>query len=181
MPYVFQLTGTFFELNSQIKETNVLTKFHENWAKNVTSRVSHENAPHTGGHVVFHRSGPIFGTRSEIAIKPMFDQRSMMMGKKLKTTSAPLASIKTAARPLAGHGCKLLAKFVASRVFTTFLYSQIKKTAPPTGGHVFQRTGTSFELNQHIIKANILTKFHENWAKNVTSRVSHVFAIYMYI
>ncbi|KAH3831487.1 hypothetical protein DPMN_104755 [Dreissena polymorpha] len=29
-------------------ETKVLTKFHENWAKNVTSR---KNAPPTGGHV----------------------------------------------------------------------------------------------------------------------------------
>ncbi|KAH3866020.1 hypothetical protein DPMN_029071 [Dreissena polymorpha] len=47
--HVTQLTGTIFELNSRIKETNVLSKFHENWAKNVTSRV--ENAPHTGGHV----------------------------------------------------------------------------------------------------------------------------------
>ncbi|KAH3838383.1 hypothetical protein DPMN_111792 [Dreissena polymorpha] len=33
---------------SHIKETNVLTKFHENWAKNVTSR---KNAPPTGDHV----------------------------------------------------------------------------------------------------------------------------------
>ncbi|KAH3879291.1 hypothetical protein DPMN_003194 [Dreissena polymorpha] len=48
---------------------------------------------------------------------------------------------------------------LAAMVFT-------RKTAPPTGGHVFQRTGTSFELNQLIIMANILTKFHENWAKN---------------
>ncbi|KAH3796933.1 hypothetical protein DPMN_150509 [Dreissena polymorpha] len=47
----------------------------------------------------------------------------------------------------------------------------LEKTAPPTGGHVFQRTGTTFELSQHNIKANILTKFHENWAKNVTSHV----------
>ncbi|KAH3747797.1 hypothetical protein DPMN_182229 [Dreissena polymorpha] len=44
----FGLTETIFELNSCIKETNVLTKFHENWAKNVTSR---KNAPPTGGHV----------------------------------------------------------------------------------------------------------------------------------
>ncbi|KAH3822251.1 hypothetical protein DPMN_124025 [Dreissena polymorpha] len=36
--HVIQLTGTIFELNSHIKETNVLTKFHENWAKNVTFR-----------------------------------------------------------------------------------------------------------------------------------------------
>ncbi|KAH3819442.1 hypothetical protein DPMN_121177 [Dreissena polymorpha] len=37
--HVIQLTGTIFELNSLIKETNVLSKFHENWAKNVTSTV----------------------------------------------------------------------------------------------------------------------------------------------
>ncbi|KAH3886679.1 hypothetical protein DPMN_010692 [Dreissena polymorpha] len=44
----FQRTGTIFELNSHIKEKNVLTKFHENWAKNVTSK---KNVPPTGGHV----------------------------------------------------------------------------------------------------------------------------------
>ncbi|KAH3873288.1 hypothetical protein DPMN_036520 [Dreissena polymorpha] len=73
----------------------------------------------------------------------------------------------------------LLTKNVASRVFT-------RKTAPPTGGHVFQRTGSTFELNQHIIKTNILTnfelyrdiigthlltKFHEDQTRNVASRV----------
>ncbi|KAH3831898.1 hypothetical protein DPMN_105170 [Dreissena polymorpha] len=68
---------------------------------------------------------------------------------------------------------------VASRVFT-------RNTAPPTGGHVFQLTGTTFELNQHITKTNILTKFeldlgiigtnllskfHEDRKRNVASRV----------
>ncbi|KAH3704400.1 hypothetical protein DPMN_079455 [Dreissena polymorpha] len=71
------------------------------------------------------------------------------------------------------------AKIVTSRAFT-------RKTAPPSGDHVFQRTGTTFELNQHIIKTNILTnfeldrdfigtnlltKFHEDRAINVASRV----------
>ncbi|KAH3801360.1 hypothetical protein DPMN_155009 [Dreissena polymorpha] len=114
--HVIQLTGTIFEPNSRIKETNVQTKFHENWTKNVTSR---KNDPPTGGNVF----SPILFTR---------------------------------------------------------------KTAPPTGGHVFQRTGTTFELNQHIIKANILTnfelhrdiigtnlltKFHKDRTINVASRV----------
>ncbi|KAH3885265.1 hypothetical protein DPMN_009258 [Dreissena polymorpha] len=44
------------------QETNVLTKFHKNWAKNVTSRVFtcfhyihiEKNAPPTGGHSNFH-------------------------------------------------------------------------------------------------------------------------------
>ncbi|KAH3866196.1 hypothetical protein DPMN_029253 [Dreissena polymorpha] len=57
--HVIQLTGTIFELNSCIKETNVLSKFHENWAKNVTSTVFtcfhyihiEKNALPTGGHV----------------------------------------------------------------------------------------------------------------------------------
>ncbi|KAH3776639.1 hypothetical protein DPMN_178070 [Dreissena polymorpha] len=47
--------------NVTSRETNVLTKFHENWAKHVTSRVFtcfhyihiEKNAPPTGGHV-FH-------------------------------------------------------------------------------------------------------------------------------
>ncbi|KAH3878250.1 hypothetical protein DPMN_002137 [Dreissena polymorpha] len=58
--HVIQLTGTIFELNSQIKEKlNDLTKLHENWAKNVTCRVFtcfhyihiEKNSPPTGGHV----------------------------------------------------------------------------------------------------------------------------------
>ncbi|KAH3715248.1 hypothetical protein DPMN_057954 [Dreissena polymorpha] len=56
---VIQLTRTIFEHNSHIKETNIMTKFHETWAKIVTSRVStcfhyihiEKNAPPTGGHV----------------------------------------------------------------------------------------------------------------------------------
>ncbi|KAH3833325.1 hypothetical protein DPMN_106631 [Dreissena polymorpha] len=52
------------------------------------------------------------------------------------------------------------AKIVTSTiqiVFTCFLYIQIEKTAPPTGGHVFSPIWTIFEL------------FHDDWAKNVTS------------
>ncbi|KAH3863234.1 hypothetical protein DPMN_026214 [Dreissena polymorpha] len=116
--HVIQLTRTIFELNSRIKETNVLTKFHENWAKNVTSRV----------FTCFH-----------------------------------FINIEKNAPPTGGH--------VFSPIWTIFKLCLQGKLPPPTGGHVFQRTETTFELNQHIIKANILTNFHENWAKNVTSRV----------
>ncbi|KAH3862737.1 hypothetical protein DPMN_025710 [Dreissena polymorpha] len=66
------------------------------------------------------------------------------------------------------------------------MIGQKLKIAPPTGGHVFQRIGTTFELNQDIIKTNILTnfelgrdfigtklltKFHEDRTRNVASRV----------
>ncbi|KAH3770001.1 hypothetical protein DPMN_171280 [Dreissena polymorpha] len=45
------------------------------------------------------------------------------------------------------------------------------KTAPPPSIHVIQLTGTIFEINSRIKKTNVLSKFHENWAKNVTSTV----------
>ncbi|KAH3859541.1 hypothetical protein DPMN_102358 [Dreissena polymorpha] len=66
------------------------------------------------------------------------------------------------------------------------MIGQKLKTAPPTGGHVFQWIGTTFELNQDIIKTNICTnfelcrdfigtrllnKFHEDGTRNVASRV----------
>ncbi|KAH3753659.1 hypothetical protein DPMN_188301 [Dreissena polymorpha] len=47
----------------------------------------------------------------------------------------------------------------------------IEKNAPPTGGHVFSPIWTIFELVRDINKTNVLTNFHDDWAKNVTSRV----------
>ncbi|KAH3863719.1 hypothetical protein DPMN_026709 [Dreissena polymorpha] len=37
-----------------------------------------------------------------------------------------------------------------------------KKHAAPTSGHVFQATGTIFNLVQNIIGTNLLTKFHDD-------------------
>ncbi|KAH3886898.1 hypothetical protein DPMN_010911, partial [Dreissena polymorpha] len=92
--HVIQLTRTIFELNSRIKETNFLSKFHENGAKNVTSTV-----------------------------------------------------------------------------FTCFYYIHIEKNAPPTGGHVFSLIPTIFTLVRDINETNVLTNFHDDWAKIVISRV----------
>ncbi|KAH3749668.1 hypothetical protein DPMN_184173 [Dreissena polymorpha] len=73
-------------------------------------------------------------------------------------------------------GTNVLTKFhddriknVASRVFTRYLYSQIRKTAPPTGGHT--NILTNFEINRDIIGTKLLTKFHEDRKRNVPSRV----------
>ncbi|KAH3841755.1 hypothetical protein DPMN_115234 [Dreissena polymorpha] len=46
-----------------------------------------------------------------------------------------------------------------------------RKTATPPGSHVFQPTGTIFELVQDIIRTNVLTKFHEDWTINLTFTV----------
>ncbi|KAH3712525.1 hypothetical protein DPMN_072276 [Dreissena polymorpha] len=133
-----------------IYKTNHFTKFHDDWAKNETSRVfssffyyinirklpptpgSHKIAPPTGGHV-FHPSGPFSNSSSEISIRTNV----------LSNFHDDWAKIVTSS----------------------------EKTAPPTRGHVFQRTWgripkllengprTTFELIQHIIKTNILTNF----------------------
>ncbi|KAH3877199.1 hypothetical protein DPMN_001059 [Dreissena polymorpha] len=208
-PHVIQLTGTIFELNSHIKETNVLTKFHENWAKNVTSR---KNAPPTGGHV-FSPIWTIFEVVRDINktnvltnfhddwAKIVTSRETNVLTKFHENWAKNVTSRKNAP-PIGGHVFSPiwtifqlvsdinktnvltnfhddLAKIVTSRVFT-------RKTTPPTGGHFFQQTGTTFELDQHIIKANILTnfelarnfigaklltKFHEDGTRNVTSRV----------
>ncbi|KAH3880575.1 hypothetical protein DPMN_004492 [Dreissena polymorpha] len=52
-----------------------------------------------------------------------------------------------------------------------FSYINIEKNARPTGGHVFSPIWTIFEFVREINKTNVLTNFHDDWAKIVTSRV----------
>ncbi|KAH3755215.1 hypothetical protein DPMN_189905 [Dreissena polymorpha] len=188
--HVIQLTGTIFELNSRIKETNVLSKFYENWAKNVTSthyyqltnhlkiviRIqrspvdNEKNALPTGGHV-FSLIPTIFKLVRDInktnVLTNFHDDWDKM-------DNCHYIHIEKNTPPTGGH-----AKIVTSRVFT-------RQTALLTGGHVFQRIRTTFELNQDIIKTNILTnfelgrdfigtklltKFHEDGTRKLASRV----------
>ncbi|KAH3866847.1 hypothetical protein DPMN_029970 [Dreissena polymorpha] len=78
-------------------------------------------------------------------------------------------------------------RFIQGNCFTCFHYIHIEKTTPPPGGHVFPPIWTIFELNlftffhyihlektappPDINETNGLTKFHDDWAKRVTSRV----------
>ncbi|KAH3719397.1 hypothetical protein DPMN_062229 [Dreissena polymorpha] len=176
---------------SDIYKTNFFTKFHDDWANNVTSRVSH----------VIQLTGTIFELNSCIKETNVHENWAKNVTSRVFTcfhyihieknapptcvhVFSPIWTIFNLVRDI--NKTNVLtnfhddwAKIVTSRVFT-------RKTAPPTGGHVFQRTGTTFELNQHIIKANILTnfeldrdiirtnlltKFHEDRTINVASRV----------
>ncbi|KAH3797635.1 hypothetical protein DPMN_151219 [Dreissena polymorpha] len=167
--HVIQLTGTIFELNSHIKETNVLTKFQENWAKNVTSRVFtcfhyihiEKNAPPTGGHV-FSPIWTIFELVRDInktnVLTNFHDDWA-------KNVTSRVFTRKTAPPPPGSHVIQL-----TGTIFE--LNSHIKETnknAPPTGGHVFSPIWTIFELVRDINKTNVLTNFHDDWAKIVTS------------
>ncbi|KAH3821123.1 hypothetical protein DPMN_122883 [Dreissena polymorpha] len=64
-----------------------------------------------------------------------------------------------------------LTMLTLSDMFPCFHYIHIEKTAPPPGGHVVSPIWTIFELVQEINRTNVLTNFHDDWEKIVTSRV----------
>ncbi|KAH3881410.1 hypothetical protein DPMN_005337 [Dreissena polymorpha] len=144
--HVIQLTGTICQLNYCIKETIVLTKFHENWAKNVTSRVFtcfhyihiEKNAPPTGSHVF----SPIW---TIVELVRHINKTNVLIN---------------------FHDD--WAKIVTSRVFT-------RKTTTGGHLHedwALNVTSTVFKLDRDFIGTNLLTKFHEDRKINVASRVS---------
>ncbi|KAH3787569.1 hypothetical protein DPMN_165695 [Dreissena polymorpha] len=196
--HVFQANIIIFELIQDIIETNftiatnLLTKFHEDRTINVASK---EKCLAPGGHVlkatktIFEHIQDIIGTNLQtkfhddqkinvtsrrpcffLLIRTIFElnrhiQKTHVLTKFHEVlTCFHCIHIEKTAPPPGGHIHYDWAKIVTSRVFT-------RNTASPPGGHVFQRTRTIFELNQHIIKTNILTKLHEDWASNVTSTV----------
>ncbi|KAH3728893.1 hypothetical protein DPMN_054856 [Dreissena polymorpha] len=188
--HVFQRTITIFKLTRAIVRTNVLikfhkdwiinvtsrvltssnilTKFHEHWTTNVTSRVlTRKTAPPRGGHV-FYSTGTIFELVQDIIgthVLTKFHEDWT------KNVTSRVLTRKTATPP-GGHFHEDWTKNVTSRVLTRFYYSHnYKENCHTPGGHVFQPTGTIFELVQGIIKTHVLTKFHEDWTINVTFRV----------
>ncbi|KAH3894940.1 hypothetical protein DPMN_019100 [Dreissena polymorpha] len=144
--HVIQITGTIFKLNSHIKETNVLTKFHENRTKNVTSR---KNAPPTGGHV-FSPIWIIFILVRDInktnVLTNFHDDWAKIVTSRVFT--------RKIAPPIGGH--------VFQRTGTTFKLNQ----------HIIKTNIlTNFKLDQDFIGRKLLTKFHEDWTINVASTV----------
>ncbi|KAH3777882.1 hypothetical protein DPMN_179330 [Dreissena polymorpha] len=135
-----------------INKTNVLSNFHDDWAKIVTSRVFTRH--------VIQLTGTIFKLNAHIKETNVLTKFHENWA---KNVTSRVEKCPAHWRPYINKNNVLTnfhddwAKIVTPRVFT-------RKTAPPTGGHVNQQTGTTFELNQHIIKTNISTKLHENWA-----------------
>ncbi|KAH3873376.1 hypothetical protein DPMN_036610 [Dreissena polymorpha] len=135
---------------------NLLTKFHENRTINVASRV--KNAPPLGSHIfqanITMKNAPPLGSHVFQANENIFKLIQDIIQTNLLTKFHEDWTIN-----------------VASRELTRFYYSHIWKTAPPPGGHVFSSICTIFELVRDINKTNVLTKFHDDWAKIVTSRL----------
>ncbi|KAH3863707.1 hypothetical protein DPMN_026697 [Dreissena polymorpha] len=196
--HIFQRTRTTFELKQHIIKTDK-TKLHEDWALNVTSTVFEPNRDIIGTNLLtkFHEDRTI-----NVASRVFRNKCGQTDNGQRPVTKAHLSK-KAKTAPSSWHPFltkfhEYWAKNVTSRVFPCFHYKHIEKNAPPTGGHclqgkcppigghVFKWTGTTFELNQHIIKTNILTnfklnrdfigtklltKFHEDRTINVASSV----------
>ncbi|KAH3755649.1 hypothetical protein DPMN_190347 [Dreissena polymorpha] len=140
-----------------------MTKFHDDSAKNVTSsvftRFTKENRPNPPAAIDFYRKCALTPGSHKTNVLTKFRENWAINVTSSVFTCFHYLHIEKNAPSTGGHVFTPIfelfyddwAKLVTSRVFT-------RKTAPPTGSNVFQRTGTTFELNQHIIKTIILTK-----------------------
>ncbi|KAH3771513.1 hypothetical protein DPMN_172835 [Dreissena polymorpha] len=124
-------------------KTNVLTKFHENWAKNVSSRVF------TCFHYIhIEKTTPLPG--DHVFFTDMSHFRTLFTRK-----TAP---------PTVGHDCQ--------QTGTTFeLHQHIIKTKIIASFDKTSTLFTSFKLDRGIIGTILLTKFHEDHTRNVASIV----------
>ncbi|KAH3854387.1 hypothetical protein DPMN_096928 [Dreissena polymorpha] len=132
--HVFERTVTIFELSRAIIRTNLRTKFHEDWTINVTSRVLTRKTAPSPGGHIFQQTEPIFKPNRNSKLS-----RAIIRKNVLNNSHVDLAINVTA--------------IVLTR-----------KTAPPLGGHVFQRTGIFSNSDELSIEIKY-------WTVNVTSRV----------
>ncbi|KAH3726615.1 hypothetical protein DPMN_052482 [Dreissena polymorpha] len=158
--HVFQANIIIFKLIQDIIETNLLTKFHEDWTINVASR---EKCPAPGGHVFE-------------ATKTIFELIQDIIGTNLLTKFHDDRKINVTSRVLIKKNAPRWSYIIEMNLLTEFhedltinVVSRVKN-APPLGSHVFQANVTIFELIQDIIGTYLLTKFHEDWTINVDSR-----------
>ncbi|KAH3755674.1 hypothetical protein DPMN_190372 [Dreissena polymorpha] len=162
--FTVSVTGLYvFTVQHCIQDTiNVMTKFHDDSAKNVTSRVfTRKTAPTPPTAMFLGKCALTPGSHKTNVLTKFRENWAINVTSSVFTCFHYLHIEKTA--PSTGGNVfspiwtifELFyddwEKIVTSRVFTRCLYSQVWKTAPPTGSNVFQRTGTTFELNQHII------------------------------
>ncbi|KAH3705641.1 hypothetical protein DPMN_080718 [Dreissena polymorpha] len=149
------LAAMFFNKPQATNTTNLRTKFHEDWAINVTSRVL-TSYQYNNLRTKFHE---------DLAIN---------------VTSRVLTS--KAAPPPGGHIfqktktiSKLSLSIIKTKVQTEFhedwtINVTPRQNCPAPWRPCFLPIRTIFKLNRRIQETNVLTTFHEDWTKNVTSR-----------
>ncbi|KAH3719228.1 hypothetical protein DPMN_062060 [Dreissena polymorpha] len=171
--------------------TNVLTKFHEDWAQNVSSRPFtcfhyihiEKTAPSPSAFLLwkYKENDPSPGCHVFLRIQTIFELNHRIQ----ETNTTIVTSREKLPHPPGGHVFppimtifELVRNINETNVLT-------KNTAPLPGGHtniltklhedwasnVTSTMFTTFELDQDIIGSNLLTKFHANKKINVATRV----------
>ncbi|KAH3844584.1 hypothetical protein DPMN_086843 [Dreissena polymorpha] len=135
----------------------VLTKYHDYWTINVSSRVL---TKFYYSHIK-NTSPPPWKYALPLAA--------------LKTGTLPSIN-KTNVAPCGDHVLQqiitifeLIHDIILTKILTRFYYNHIWKTPPSPGGHVFKLSVTIFELVQDIIRTHVLTKIPEGFTINVAS------------
>ncbi|KAH3773014.1 hypothetical protein DPMN_174362 [Dreissena polymorpha] len=156
--HVFLPIQTICELNRCIKETNVLTKFHKDWAKNVSYRLF------TCFHYIhIEKTGPPPGSHVFQMITTICELAKNVTSR-VKKTPPP-------GRHVFFYRSKPFSNSTVVSMFTCFHYTHIKKLPRPLAAMFFSPIWTIFKLVRDINETNLLTKFHDDWANIVTSRV----------
>ncbi|KAH3808264.1 hypothetical protein DPMN_136617 [Dreissena polymorpha] len=156
-----------------INKSNLFTKFHDDWAKNVTSRVFTKNCPLPGSHVI-----QLTGIETNVLTKFHENWAKNVTSKvftcfhyKHKDKNATPTGQKIRGPTIFRKDCTW--GHVFSLIWTIFkLVRDINKTNVFTNFHDdWAKIVTFFNLNQDIIGTNVLTKFHKDRTKNVASRL----------
>ncbi|KAH3700009.1 hypothetical protein DPMN_074972 [Dreissena polymorpha] len=120
-----------FELIQDIFETNLLTKFHEDWTINAASRVlTMKNAPPLGAHVFK-------------ATKTIFELIQDIIGTKILTKNKMFGANQPTNQPTDQQTNQQTNRQGKNNMSPTTIVGDIKMPRPH-GGHVFQPTGIIF-------------------------------------
>ncbi|KAH3735366.1 hypothetical protein DPMN_041885 [Dreissena polymorpha] len=141
---------------------------HGDWTINATER---KNTP-LGGHVFHDIIGALYRVLKRFfesrTIAPT-DNRSYAKFDKADSRCYDVLTGQTRLSALSKHrrsDCPPLQNIVGERPSALSNLARdcpdTRKNAPPPGAHVFEPTGTIFELAQDIILTNLLTKFHDD-------------------
>ncbi|KAH3706604.1 hypothetical protein DPMN_065992 [Dreissena polymorpha] len=154
---IFQNDRTINVASRVLTSKNCKTKFHEDWTINVASRVFTIRFY----YIIWANLLTKFHDGQTINV----DSRVLTR----KKCPAPWQPCFLTILYQDIIRTNLLNKFYKD--WTINKYFHIRKIAPPPGSHIFQPTGTIFEIIQDIIGTNLLTKFHKDWTINVACRV----------
>ncbi|KAH3774512.1 hypothetical protein DPMN_175894 [Dreissena polymorpha] len=177
--HVFQANVTMFELIQDIIETNLLTKFHEDWTINVPSRELTRQmlTPHNEQKAITkaHHEHNHEHAQNTIGTNLLTKKNAPPTG---GNVFQPTGIIFKLVQDIIWMN--LLTKFhedqtinVASRVLTRFYYSHTRKNAPPLGSHNFQANRVD---NANVDGARRTKSDHKSHIrKNAPPLGSHVY------